>query len=360
VFLSTSVALVAFLTAGTPLEEIEGRIVVLPLASQRVDAEIVQILDGLLVTATARTSGAPVLGTDELAAALELEGLKDRLGCSDMTCATEIGGALDAGYTVSGSVGRLGDSIILQLRMIDVSEMRVHRRADVTIANDENELEGAVRRGVSELFSDGVARAAGARTGSEIVRREETSVDASKQHHLTVNSLPLDAHVFLDGEHIGTTPFAAMIEAGAHKLVVEIDEHEAYEAAVEAWPGRSTERTMRLHELSELQAERRSYLIGGWATILASTGALVGGIVLIRNSTSDADMTSDAGTSLGSILGGSGLLTLALLGYTTGGVVLASAPDAPLEPRYLPEMERKEVAEHPRTGGFYTALRMAF
>ena len=104
------------------------KIAIMPLKAQRVKTEIVQILDTLVVAHVGRVAKHDVIGADEISAFLDMEGMKDKLGCTDVACAAEIGGALDAEYTLAGSVSKLGKSVIINLTLFENKTVRVFKR----------------------------------------------------------------------------------------------------------------------------------------------------------------------------------------------------------------------------------------
>lgn len=127
---------------------------VLPLQARRVEPEIVAILDDLLATELSAKHDAQVISSSDIAAMLSVEQQKDALGCDDVTCAAEIGGALGARTLVTGSVSRLGEKLIVQLSLIDSSAVLVRSRAKSSVPNEERYFESAIRSAVSELLGD--------------------------------------------------------------------------------------------------------------------------------------------------------------------------------------------------------------
>lgn len=69
-----------------------------------------------------------VIGPDEIQSLVGLEKERQLLGCSDSSCVTEIAGALGVDRALMGSVGRLGDALLLNLSLVDVPHARVVAR----------------------------------------------------------------------------------------------------------------------------------------------------------------------------------------------------------------------------------------
>lgn len=115
-------------------------------AGSDVDADVGRTLSGLLTAAMAREQRLRFISGDELSQLMALEGEKARLGCDeDESCLADIAGALGARFAVGGRLSRLGELLVLQVRLLDVhkaeSLSRVVRNASdveafVTQMND--------------------------------------------------------------------------------------------------------------------------------------------------------------------------------------------------------------------------------
>ncbi len=126
-------------------------VAVMPLTARRVPKDTVEILDELLVAELDATGKFQVLGVRDIEAMLGFERMKEVLGCDSVSCAVEIGGALGVGLILSGSVGRLGNKIFVQLTLIDSSQGKVVRRGRGEVKNDENLYPDAIRMAVAEV-----------------------------------------------------------------------------------------------------------------------------------------------------------------------------------------------------------------
>lgn len=127
-------------------------IAVLPLTARRIEPEIVRILDDLLTAEVAKRHKDAVISAQDLDAMLNVEQMKDAVGCDDVTCAAEIGGALGTRTLITGSVSVLGDKLWVQLSLIDTQSIRVESRAKFSVPNEESQYEDAIRQSVSLLF----------------------------------------------------------------------------------------------------------------------------------------------------------------------------------------------------------------
>ena len=67
-------------------------------------------------------------------------------------CAGAVGRAVGASHVVSGGLGGLGKTYILQLKVTDVGRSAVTRSLEETLYGGAADLDGAVRRGMNRLF----------------------------------------------------------------------------------------------------------------------------------------------------------------------------------------------------------------
>jgi hypothetical protein len=120
------------------------KVAMLPLtALGGVSKETTQLLGDALAGELRRRPGISVLTPSDVAALLGAERTRQMLGCTDSGCIAELGGALGADRVVHGSIGRVGDSLVVNLAALDP------RRA-VTVASVSERLRG----GGEEAFLD--------------------------------------------------------------------------------------------------------------------------------------------------------------------------------------------------------------
>jgi TolB-like protein len=93
----------------------QERLAVLPLAGSGVDASTQETTHMLLVSEISK------LKKYEVISKTEIEALVGERGCSESACAIEIGKQANAAKVVFGSLNKLGEKIILQYNLVDVS-----------------------------------------------------------------------------------------------------------------------------------------------------------------------------------------------------------------------------------------------
>jgi len=154
-------------------------------------------LVGIVAAEIARL-GHNVVSTADINAMLSLEKQKELMGCSEISCLAEIGGALGADLMVSGSVGKLGDVFSLTMTLVDPKKADTKQRFQGT-AGTEAALGATAKRGVAVLFGK--------------------SVDLGGTGMMVVRTVPHGGTVFLDGKAVGTEPVTLdEVVAGDHEL----------------------------------------------------------------------------------------------------------------------------------------------
>lgn len=199
--------------------------------------------------------GARVVTRDDIEAMLKLESDKQLLGCSDDTgCLVEIGGALGVSYLVAGSVGQLGGTFIISLRLIDPARGSVEHRLTESFTASQEQLMGAVRHAARELV--GVA--------------------ADQPGALRLTSNENGAALFIDGERVGLLPTAPVGELGAGRHAVRVAKEDFLDWSSDVYvdPGAETSLAARLQPVPRKWYE--SWVVwtvagGAFAAVVAGT-----------------------------------------------------------------------------------------
>ncbi len=120
------------------------KIVLLPLAPLGgVPQGTAQLLGDALAGELRRRPGISVLTQADVSALLGVEKTRQMLGCTDSGCIAEIGGALGADRVVHGSLGRIGESLVVNVSALDP-------KRSVAVASVSERL----RSGGEEAFLD--------------------------------------------------------------------------------------------------------------------------------------------------------------------------------------------------------------
>lgn len=128
---------------------------VMDLQANGVPVGVAASLTQVLSAELKRMEGNSVISRDDITAMMQLEEMKSKTGCDDMSCLAEIGGALGVENLVTGSVGKLADSHVVSLQLISVRDVRVVQRVTETFQGPEDQLLHAVRHAARSLTGQG-------------------------------------------------------------------------------------------------------------------------------------------------------------------------------------------------------------
>lgn len=187
----------------------EGRelsFAVFDLKPSGVSAETAQNLTQILSVEIKRVEGTSVIGRDDVMAMLQLEKDKTMLGCiDDISCVAEIGGALGVEKLVVGDVGKLAETYVISLRLIDAHVVKVDNRVNESLKGLQDQLIPAVRYAVRRLLG---------------------LVEADAPGVLSLTSNEPEGTVFLDDKEVGELPIRALdgLTPGRHSLRVSKDD----------------------------------------------------------------------------------------------------------------------------------------
>ncbi|MEE8408542.1 MAG: hypothetical protein V3T05_02960 [Myxococcota bacterium] len=128
--------------------------------------QVPSLIDDYILTAVQDAGTFEVVGPDDVNALLGFEKQKELLGCDDVTCMTDIAGALGVDKILVFKVARVEDEWVTTAKLLNVRETRVERRTTEMILGTATDLLRAVPGVVAKLF--GRDSAAGAiKPGSE-------------------------------------------------------------------------------------------------------------------------------------------------------------------------------------------------
>ena len=123
-----------------PRKETKPRLVILNLAAQGVEAEVVTVISDSLSAGLSRTTKFDVVSFADLAAASNVEASRQLTGsCAGQeSCIAELATALGADLIVHGSVGRLGALTVVNVSLFDPKQNLALAREKVEAKRLEN------------------------------------------------------------------------------------------------------------------------------------------------------------------------------------------------------------------------------
>lgn len=154
-FLSLLIPCLAQAQAEEP-EEKPGLAALDIKASHGVPPELAQLMGEILLSEL-KASGkfGSVLGSSDMQAMLDMEQQKTALGCEEDSCLAQLGGALGVPYLLTASLGKLGESFVITVKIIEVDAAEVKVRAVENAAHEQHlrpVLAYLVGVATSELF----------------------------------------------------------------------------------------------------------------------------------------------------------------------------------------------------------------
>ncbi len=203
------------LTAAVHADERRVKIAVLDLVAKGVAVDLAASETGLLAQELDELQIFKVLSREDIKNMLRFEQDKQRLGCDGSgACAAELGSALNVEYLVAGSLGKLGDTWVLNLTLSNVHDGSVEGRVTENVKGKEDVLIAAVKRNVKVLVG---------------------KVLTDRQGFLILGSPELGATVKIDGVVKGSTPIRGKLPLawGPHLLQVEKAGFVAYEEDIQ-------------------------------------------------------------------------------------------------------------------------------
>jgi len=129
------------------------KIVVMDVLVQDVDAKIAAPLTEVLSTEIGRLQKFEVITSRDIATMVGFTAEKQKMGCDDVSCIAEIGGSLGAELIVGSSVGKVGDTFVVNIKLIDTRKVKVEQRVYEKVQGRAEDLLDAFKKAVPRLFN---------------------------------------------------------------------------------------------------------------------------------------------------------------------------------------------------------------
>lgn len=109
-------------------------------------------ISGIVTAEVGRVSGRKTVGESEMKALIVGEEMKLSCGAEDTACIAEIGAALGAPESITGTISKMGDYWILTLQRLNVRNIEVISRYENRVKGDVNMIIEMISPAVKELF----------------------------------------------------------------------------------------------------------------------------------------------------------------------------------------------------------------
>jgi hypothetical protein len=133
-------------------------------SNEQTDGELAHMLSEILTVEARKVQGVQVLSMSDIEATLGFEQQKQLLGCDDTSCMAELGGAMGCRLILSSRVGRVGDTYVLALSVIDTQSVKVVSSTYDTVEGKPDALIARIRGAVPGLLEPVIRPAAATST----------------------------------------------------------------------------------------------------------------------------------------------------------------------------------------------------
>ena len=237
---------------------------VFDLNTAGVSDTIASNLTQILTAVVKEAPGTSVINRDDITAMLQLESDKQMLGCTDdMSCLSEIGGALGVDKIIVGQVGRVEREYVVSLRIIDPTSAKVENRVLETFKGEETSLLHAMKQAGRRLMG----------------------LNADQPGIMLVSTTQPNAQLFLDGEPKGILPLPPIkdLPPGRHSIRVVKKRFFDYEADVYVEPGDMSSQYVELKKIPVKFIELPPAVWWGVVSLGGVAGVLTGGFYYLQS-----------------------------------------------------------------------------
>ena len=251
------------LPGAIALAQDKKTIAVLDLKARGLEASVAENITDLVTKEVDRLGLFRTVSMEEIKRMLEHEQQKILTGCDDTSCLAEIGGALGVELLVAGGVGKLGDTYLLSLKLIDVREAKVLAREERTVSGKVEELVSVSRQAARTLLRP-------------ILEQESGTLEVSCSEE--------GAEVYIDDVMVGTTPLPPRkVPGGYHALKINKKRFVVYGQDVKIEPQQTTRVAVTLLPseafITEYKSKASTYRTLAWVftgVAVAAAGSATG------------------------------------------------------------------------------------
>jgi hypothetical protein len=251
-------------------ETIKIKVAVMDLRSEGISEQLGKTLTQTVAEALDVLGPFKTISTQDIVRMLELEVTKQQLGCDDVSCLAELGGALGADLMVSGSITGTGDeSFMIQLQLTNIREAKVVARSSRRHEGNANDLFSEMRNAAAVLVRD---------------------VLGEKSGNLVLNVSEEGSTIMVDGAIVGVSPMETlMLPGGVHTISIRRSGFITFKQDVRINQGQDTKVMATLVPSKEFidayEKEAGFDRIIGWSTLGAGVlGLAVAGGAYVRGS----------------------------------------------------------------------------
>jgi TolB-like protein len=128
-------------------------------ANKGLDAMTMGSLTELICTELSRSGRYEVMSRDDMQALLQHMGDQQALTCDDVQCLAKVGNALGVQQLLAGNIGMVGNRYLINIKLIDIENVKVLNRISQEYAGDEGGLIDALKTATAQLCGASAAPA---------------------------------------------------------------------------------------------------------------------------------------------------------------------------------------------------------
>ena len=128
-------------------------IAIFQLEANGVEKSVASVVTDALHAELRKLPNSKIISAKEIDAMLGFEEKKQLAGCSDTSCMVAIGGALGVQNLIIGSVGKLGSSYLMNVKLLNIAQGRTDGLFDKRLSEgDEEDFLEAIPEALATLF----------------------------------------------------------------------------------------------------------------------------------------------------------------------------------------------------------------
>ena len=195
-------------------------ILVMGLKSSQIDKAVIDSLSAVLVKEINDHPQYSAISKNEISGMLAAEAMKEAMDCATDSCLMEIAGAFGAEKIISGNIGKLEGSLIVNLEIMNTLRAIVEARVNYNWKGNISDLSDLVKVAAQSLI---------------LTKTEQ------KPTTIVLSRAQKGARILVDGRESGKTPENIKnINLGPHKLVLQLDGYHDFEGHFLAKNGDTT------------------------------------------------------------------------------------------------------------------------
>ncbi len=203
-------------------QDMKINVAVNDLNAKGIDRESADIISDRLRAELFKTGAFNVVERDQMEEVLKEQGFQQS-GCTSDACVVEIGQLLGVSNMIAGTIGKIGSTFTISIRLIDVATGKILHTANIDHRGIIDDVLSKSTVAIAKMLAKSVDTPVSVQAVEKEEKEEKEEEPVIKQGKLDVSSDPVGAIVFLNNDKMGTTPYTdTSIDAGTYALMIEM------------------------------------------------------------------------------------------------------------------------------------------